>query len=94
MFRSVAGAPIGIASASFTLIFPLTTGIVKKLLSITRIKKKKHDKIFMLAKNKLNSIQTLVSQALTDMEISHEEFVVIFKEKYEYEKMKKSEECK
>ena len=89
MFRSVAGAPIGIASASFTLIFPLTTGIVKKLLSITRIKKKKHDKIFMLAKNKLNSIQTLVSQALTDMEISHEEFVVIFKEKYEYEKMKK-----
>ena len=89
MFRSVAGAPIGIASASFTLIFPLTTGIVKKLLSITRIKKKKHDKIFMLAKNKLNSIQTLVSQALTDMEISHEEFVVIFKEKYKYEKMKK-----
>ena len=89
MFRSVAGAPIGIASASFTLIFPLTTGIVKKLLSIKRIKKKKHDKIFMLAKNKLNSIQTLVSQALTDMEISHEEFVVIFKEKYKYEKMKK-----
>ena len=89
MFRSVAGAPIGIASASFTLIFPLTTGIVKKLLSITRIKKKKHDKIFMLAKNKLNSIQTLVSQALTDMEISHEEFVVIFKEEYKYEKMKK-----
>ena len=89
MFRSVAGAPIGIASASFTLIFPLTTGIVKKLLSITRIKKKKHDKIFMLAKNKLNSIQTLVSQALTDMDISHEEFVVIFKEKYKYEKMKK-----
>ena len=89
MFRSVAGAPIGIASASFTLIFPLTTGIVKKLLSITRIKKKKHDKIFMLAKNKLNSIQTLVSQALTDMEISHEEFVVIFKEKYKYDKMKK-----
>ena len=89
MFRSVAGAPIGIASASFTLIFPLTTGIVKKLLSITRIKKKKHDKIFMLAKNKLNSIQTLVSQALTDMEISHEEFVVIFKEKYKYEKKKK-----
>ena len=89
MFRSVAVAPIGIASASFTLIFPLTTGIVKKLLSITRIKKKKHDKIFMLAKNKLNSIQNLVSQALTDMEISHEEFVVIFKEKYKYEKMKK-----
>ena len=38
---SVAGAPVGIASASFTLIFSLTTGIIKKLLSITRNKKKK-----------------------------------------------------
>ena len=43
----------------------------------------------MLAKSKLNSIETLVSQALTDMEISHEKFVTILKEKYKYEKMKK-----
>ena len=41
-----------------------------------------------LAKNKLNSIETLVSQALIDMEISHEEFIGIFKEKDKYEKMK------
>ena len=54
-FTSVVGAPVGIASASFTLIFSLTTGMVKKLLSITRNKKKKHDKILMLAKSKLNS---------------------------------------
>ena len=87
-FTSVVGAPVGIASASFTLIFSLTTGIVKKLLNITRNKKKKHDKILMLAKSKLNSIETLVSQALIDMEISHEEFVVIFKEKDKFEKMK------
>ena len=87
-FTNVAGAPVGIASASFTLIFSLTTGIVKKLLNITRNKKKKHDKILMLAKSKLNSIETLVSQALIDMEISHEEFVPIFKEKDKYEKMK------
>ena len=40
-FMSVVGAPVGIASASFTLIFSLTTGIVKKLLSITRKKKEK-----------------------------------------------------
>ena len=40
-FTSVVGAPVGIASASFTLIFSLTTGIVKKLLNITRNKKKK-----------------------------------------------------
>ena len=49
-FTSVVGAPVGIASASFTLIFSLTTGVVKKLLSTTRNKMKKHDKIFMLAK--------------------------------------------
>ena len=84
------GAPVRIASTSFTLIFSLTTGIIKKLLSITRNKKKKHDKILMLAKSKLNSIETLVSQALIDMEISHEEFVTIMKEKVKYKKMKEN----
>ena len=44
----------------------------------------------MLAKSKLNSIETLVSQALIDMEISHEEFITILKEKDKYEKMKKN----
>ena len=68
-----------IASASFTLIFSLTTGILRKLLNITRKKKKKNDKILMLTKSKLNSIETLTSQALIDMEISHEEFIVILK---------------
>ena len=87
-FTSVAGAPVGIANASFTLILSLTTRVVKKLLSTTRNKKKKHDKILMLAKNKLNSSETLVSQALIDMEISHEEFITILKEKDKYEKMK------
>ena len=42
----------------------------------------------MLAKSKLNSIETLVSQALIDMEISHEEFITVLKEKDKYEKMK------
>ena len=42
----------------------------------------------MLAKSKLNSIETLVSQALTDMEISHEEFDTVLKEKDKYEKTK------
>ena len=80
-FTSIVGAPVGRASASFTLIFSLATEIVKKLLNITRNKKKKHDKILMLAKSKLSSIETLIFQALIDMEISHEEFVAIFKEK-------------
>ena len=70
--------------------FSLTTGIVKKLLSIARNKNKKHDNIFILAKSKLNSIETLISQALIDMEISHEEFVTILREKDKYEKMKEN----
>ena len=54
-------------------------------LSLTRNnKKKKHDKILMLPKSKLNNIETLVSQALIDMEISHEEFVTTLKEKNKY----------
>ena len=53
-FTSIVGAPVEISSASFTLIFSLTTGIIKKLLSITRNKEKKHDKI--LCWLKVNSI--------------------------------------
>ena len=87
-FASIVEAPVGIASASITLFFSLTTGIVKILLNITRNKKKKHDKVLMLTKSKLNSIENLVSQALIDMEISHGEFVTILKEKDKYEKMK------
>ena len=89
-FTSIVGAPVGIASASFTLIFSLTTGIVKKLLNITRNKKKKHDKVLMLAKSKLSSIEAFISQALIDMEISHEECITILKVKDKYEKMKDS----
>ena len=87
---SVVGAPVGIASASFTLIFSLTTGIIKKLLSITRKKKKKHDKILMLAKSKLESIETFLSQALIDTEIRHEEFNAIIREKQKYERLKEN----
>ena len=90
MVYKVVRAPVGIASASFALIFSLTTGIVKRLLSIARNKKKKHDKILMLAKSKLNSIETLVSQALIDIEISHEEFVAILKVKDKYKNMKEN----
>ena len=71
-FTSIVGVLVGIASASLTLFFSLTTGIVKKLLNITRNKKKKHDKILLLAKSKLKSTEILTSQALIDMDISHE----------------------
>ena len=42
----------------------------------------------MLAKSKINSVERLISQALIDMNISHKEFITIFKEKDRYEKMK------
>ena len=51
--------------------------MIKKLLIITRKKKKKHDKILVLAKSELDSIETLVSQELIHMETSHEEFITI-----------------
>ena len=87
-FTSVIGVPVGIASASFTFVFSLTTGIIKELLKITINKKKKHNKTVMLVKNKFNSIEGLIYQALIDLEISHEEFQTIVNEKEKYEKMK------
>ena len=87
-FTSVIGTSVGIVRTSFTLIFSLSTEIIKELLNMTRNKKKKHDKIFMLAKSKLYSIETLISQALNDQDISHEEFKMILNEKDKYEKMK------
>ena len=87
-FTSIIGVPAGIASASFTLIFSITAGIIKKLLSTTIKKKKKHDQILMLAKSKYNSIETLISEVLNDINISHKEFITILNEKDKYEKMK------
>ena len=89
-FTSIIGVPAGIASASFTLIFSITAGIIKKLLSTTIKKKKKHDQILMLAKSKYNSIEALISQALIDIDISHKEFITYLKEKDKYEKMKEN----
>ena len=82
------GESVGIVSASFTLIFSLTTGIIKKLVNMTINKKKKHDQLLMLAESKFDSIETLISQALGDLDISHEEFIMILKEKDKYERMK------
>ena len=81
LFTSIVVAPVGIVSASFILIFSITTEIVKKLLNIAKNNKKKFDKIFMLAKSKNNSGETLISQALKDMEISHEKVIMILKRK-------------
>ena len=85
---TVVGIPVGTAGASLTVIFAETTGVVKKLLNITRKKKKKHNKIITLARNELNIIETLISQTLIDFDISHEEFLKIIYEKNNYRHMK------
>ena len=64
--------------------------MIKLLLKATRNKKEKNDKIIVLAKSKLNSIEAVVSQALIEMEISHKEFISILKEKDKYKKMKEN----
>ena len=86
-YATIVGISVGIAGASLTLIFTVTTGVVKKLLKITRKKKKKHNKTIALARSKLNVIENLISQALIDFEISHEEFSKIIYEKYNYEQI-------
>ena len=69
------GIPIGMTSSVVGFkICALTAGI-KKCKSIIKKKKKKHDKIKVLAKSKLNSLEVLISKALIDSVISHDEFV-------------------
>ena len=53
---------------------------MKKLLKTTRNKKKKHDKIVVLGRSKLNSIESTISEALVNNEISHEDFMTIINE--------------
>ena len=60
-FATAIGAPVGIMSASCSLSFSITTGFVKEFLKTIRDKKKKHNKIVMLATSKLNSIESKIS---------------------------------
>ena len=79
-YASVVGIPAGITGASLTLVFTIGTDVSKSLLKVTKKRKKKHNKIIVLAKNKLNTIDTLLSSALNDSEISHEESTNIITE--------------
>ena len=72
-FATVIGTPVGIASASLSLTFSLSTGILKKLLKTTRNKKKKHNKIVILARSQLNSTESKISKTLINNKISHED---------------------
>ena len=77
-------------SASCSLTFSVTTGFVKKFLKTIRNKKKKHNKIVMLARTKWNSIESKISEALVNNEISHEDFMTVLNEEKKYRELKES----
>ena len=85
-FATVIGIPTGIARSSLGLTFPLC----KKLLKATKNKKKKHNKVVMLARSKLNSIESKISEALINNQISHEDFMTIINEERNYRELKES----
>ena len=89
-FATAIGAPLEIESASFSLAFSMTTGIIKKLLRATRNKKKKHNKVIMRARSKLNSIESEISEAIINNEISLEDFKTIINEEKNYPELKES----
>ena len=62
--------------------------MVKKLLNVAKKKKKKHNKIIVLARSKLNIVESLISQALIYFKISHEEFSKIIYDKNSYEQIR------
>ena len=89
-FAIVTGAPVGIVSASFSLAFSMSTGIIKNLLKTTRNKKKKHSKVLMLARSKLNGRESKISEALINNEINHEDFMTTINERKKYWALKES----
>ena len=77
-FAAVIGAPVGNVSASFSLAF--STGIIKKLLKTTRNMKNKHNRIVILARSQLNSIESKICESLINNEVKHEDFTTIIDE--------------
>ena len=89
-FASVIGTAAGMIGAICGFTFSFISGFVKIFLKTIRNKKKKHDKIIMLARSKLNSIESKILKALTDNEISHEDFEIIINEEKKYRELKES----
>ena len=89
-FATVIGAPVGMTSARSILAFSITTEFVKKALEITRNKKKKHNKIVMLARGKLNTMESTISEVLINNEIIHGDFMTILNEEKKYRELKES----
>ena len=89
-FATVIVAPAGMMSASFSLAFSITTGFVKRFLKTTSNKNKKHYKIVKIARSKLNSTESKISEALINNEVSHEDFMTIMNEEKKYLELRKA----
>ena len=83
-FVTAIGELVGIMSASCSLAFSIITGFVNKFLKTIRNKKIKHNKFVMLARSILNSIESKISEALINNEISHEDFMTILNKEKKY----------
>ena len=88
-FATVIGAPVGMMSASFSLAFSITTGFVKRFLKTTSNKNKKHYKIVKIARSKLNSTESKISEALINNEVSHEDFMANLNEQKKISRTKR-----
>ena len=88
LFASLVGIPIGITSSSIRLKICPITAAIKKYKSIIKKKKKKCDKIKLLAKSKLRRTEALISKALIDLNVAHDESLLINNVLREYNEMK------
>ena len=86
-FASLVGIPIGITSSTVKLKICAIASGIKKYTPMVKKKKKKHDKIELLVKTKLNTIEVLISRTLIDSYISHDEFVSVNNVSKEYNDM-------
>ena len=90
-FATVTGASVGIVSASFSLVFSVFRGIVEKLLKTKTNENKKHNKIVILTRSKLNSIESKISEALISSKISHQDFMPIINKAKKYRELKRKD---
>ena len=79
---------LGLINSVFSLLFCLSSGVIKKLQQETKTRKKKHKILLYLAKNKLDCVEMLVSKSVMDGIIDHNEFFAIMKEKKDYDSQK------
>ena len=83
-FASLVGVPVGITSSAVGIKTRAITAGIKKYKSNIRKKEKKHDKIVLLGKTRLYTIEVLISKALIDSYVSHDEFVSVSNKLREY----------